>query len=375
MPTLRTLLALVTLVSPVFACGGAADRPAPTVTKAATPAPAAPVGDDALAERYLAVKERFGALLPQDAAGPKRILAEDGAGLREVAESAKDVHLRANASLLLGTLHEGNGDLRSAISFYRQAASLLPGEAGPSRVLALALGRDNQFAAALVEQKKVVADDADDLEAWLLVGELAVKANDTTTATDAYAGYEMRRKGLIDGLTLKAKDGPFTLPPDQRAGCARALIPARDNGTAVALLYSLSIETDPVVRLAVVEAMGAQRLAGYKQALTDALPKETNQEVKEAIGWALAEIQRDPLDTKPGPAPAGDAKATDPASPDAKTPADAASPDAKTAVDAKADAKAAPASDAKAPAAAPAKAPAKAPAAAPSTPPAAPPAP
>lgn len=332
MPKLRTLLAL----SLVLACGGAAETPkqAPPATKTVT-APA-PVADDTLADRYLAAKERFAALLPEDKAGPARILTELGPGLREVADAAKDVHLRANASLLLGTLYEQTGDLRSAISFYRQAGSLLPDEIGPTRVLAIALAADNKFAEALTEQKKVVADDADDLEAWLLTGELAVKSGDKDTATEAYAGYEMRRKGLIDGLTLKSADGVFTLPPDQRAGCARALIPARDAGTAVALTYSLSIETDPSVRLAVVEAMGAQRLAGYKPTLEPLLAKETNQEVKEAIGWALAEIQRDPLDIRPG---------LTPVDPNTKTP-DATAPDAK--VDAKApDAKA----DAKAPAA------------------------
>lgn len=311
MSKLRTLLAL----SLLFACGGdsAAPKPAPTAPAPVAAKPA--VDNDALAERYIAAKERFAALLPEDKGGPKRILDELGAGLREVADAAKDTPMRANASLLLGTLYEQSGDLRTAISFYRQASTLLPDEAGPAGVLALALAADGQFAAALTEQKKVVADDADDLGAWLLVGELAVKANEPETATDAYAGYEMRRKGLIDGLTLKAPDGPFTLPADQRAGCARALIPARDNGTALALLYSLKIETDPTVRLAVVEAMGSQRLAGYKKPLEEALKTEANQEVKEAVGWALAEIQRDPLDTRPGPTPV-DPKAA-PADPEA----------------------------------------------------------
>lgn len=334
MRTLRSsLVALLLATLPSIACGGA--DPAP---KAATPAPAkvatpAPATDDALAERYLAAKERFGALLPEDKAGPGRLLAELGPGLRAVADAAKDVHLRANASLLLGTLHEQSGDVRSAISFYRQAAGLLPGDAGPIRVLAIALAADDQFREALVEQKKVVEDDADDLESWLLLGELAVKADDKATATQAYAAYEMRRKGLIDGLTLKSQDGTFPIPADQRAACARALIPARDNGTAVALLYSLEIETDPAVRVAVIEAMGAQRLAGYKAKLEDLLKKEQPQELKETLAWALAEIQRDPLDTRPGPAPLVDAKA------DAKTPTEART-DTKTPTDAKADAKA-----------------------------------
>ena len=304
----RCALALLPLLA---ACGSNVDiHTAPIVTKAArdeakaaTATAPAPASDEALVERYLEIRERYAALLPEDQAGPKRILGEAGPELRQMAESARDPHLRANASLLLGTLHEDDADLRSAISFYRQAVSLLPEEAGLHRVLAMALARDKQFAAALPEQKRVVADDPDDLEAWLLLGEIAVKAGQQSAATEAYAAYEMRRKGLIDGITLKSPDGTFPLPPGQRADCARALIPARDNGTALALLYALDIETEPAVRQAIVEAMGTQRLAGYKLALETKLKTETAQEVKEVLVWALAEIQRDPLDTRPGPAP------------------------------------------------------------------------
>jgi tetratricopeptide (TPR) repeat protein len=302
----RCALALLPLLA---ACGGSNVDPhtAPIVSKAAKAeakaAEAAPVTDEALAGRYLEIKERFAALLPEDQAGPKRILTEVGPELRQIGETARDPHLRANASLLLGTLHEANNDPRSAISFYRQAVSLLPEDAGVRRVLAMALASDKQFAAALPEQKLVVADDPDDLEAWLLLGEVALKADEKDTATEAYAAYEMRRKGLLDAITLKSADGTFKIPPDQRAGCARALIPARDNGTALALLYALEIETDPTVRQAIVEAMGTQRLAGYKTPLENKLKTETAQEVKEALVWALAEIQRDPLDSRPGPAP------------------------------------------------------------------------
>ncbi|HEY0137335.1 MAG TPA: tetratricopeptide repeat protein, partial [Nannocystis sp.] len=258
----------------------------------------------------------FAALTPEDAAGPGRVLAEVGPELRTIAETATDMHLRANASLLLGTLYEATGDPRSAISFYRQVVALLPNDPEPHRVLAMALAADKQFAAALPEQELVVKDDPDDLEAWLLLGELAVKAGEKDQATQAYGAYELRRKGLIDGISLKKADGTFPLPAEQRAACARALIPARDNGTAIALLYALEIETDPGVRVAIVEAMGAQRLAGYKPTLETKLKTETAQEVKEAMIWALAEIQRDPLDTRPGPTPQGpgtgeDAKAGD----------------------------------------------------------------
>jgi len=301
---LRCALALAPLLA---ACGGGVDPYAVPIAARgprpdATPAEA-PATDEALAGRYLEIKERFAALQPEDQAGPARVLRESGAELRQIAEGARDLHLRANANLLLGTLHEASGDPRSAISFYRQTIGLLPEDASLRRVLAMALASDKQFGAAVAEQRRVVADDPDDLEAWLVLGEVALKAGQKDVATEAYAAYEMRRKGLLDGITLKSADGTFPLPPDQRAGCARALIPARDNGTALALLYALEIETDPVVRQAIVEAMGTQRLAGYQQALEAKLRTETAQEVKEALAWALAEIQRDPLDTRPGPAP------------------------------------------------------------------------
>ena len=305
----RALALLLLASSQLAACNGADSHTVPVVMKTEAKAEPAPASADAMAERYLAIKDRFAALTPEDKAGPGRVLAEEGPELRTIAESATDVHLRANASLLLGTLYEATGDARSAISFYRQVQALLPTDPEPHRVLAVALAMDKQFVAALAEQEHVVKDDPDDLEAWLLLGEVAVKAGEPEQATQAYGAYELRRKGLTDGISLKKADGTFPLPADQRAACARALIPARDNGTAIALLYALEIETDATVRAAIVEAMGAQRLAGYKLALETKLKTETAQEVKEAMIWALAEIQRDPLDIRPGITPV-DPKAT-----------------------------------------------------------------
>lgn len=290
------------------ACGeGQPSAPPPIPrgeVKAAAETQAGPT-DASRAELYLQAKERMAALLPDDAAGPKRLVAELAPGLREIAENAAEAPLRANASLLLGTLHERAGDRKSAISFYRQTIALLPEEIEPRRVLALALAADGQFAAAIPEQEAVIKDDPDDLEAWLVLGEINVKAERTEDATKAYGAYEMRRRGLIDGLTLQNKDGTYVMPVDQRAACARALIPARDNGTALALLYALSRETDPVVRQALAEAMGSQRLAGYKQALVDKAAVEAHPETKAALLWAVQEIERDPVASRPGPAPIG----------------------------------------------------------------------
>lgn len=296
------------------ACGeGQPPAPPPKPRAEGKAAPEAKAGptDESRAELYLQAKERMAALLPEDKEGPQRIVTELGPGLREIADNASDAPLRANASLLLGTLHERAGDRRTAISFYRQTLALLPNEIEPRRVLALALAADGQFEAAIPEQEAVVKDDPDDLEAWLLLGEVNVKAGRTEEATKAYAAYEMRRRGLIDGLTLQNKDGTYVMPVDQRAACARALIPARDNGTGLALLYALSREPDPVVRQALAEAMGSQRLTGYKAALTEAAAKEAHPEAKAAMLWAVQEIERDPLESRPGPAPAEGAPAGD----------------------------------------------------------------
>ncbi|MCY1062380.1 tetratricopeptide repeat protein [Nannocystis sp. SCPEA4] len=288
------------------ACGEGqppAPPPKPRAEVKAAPETKAGPTAESRAELYLQAKERLAALLPEDKDGPKRLVAELGPGLREIADNAADAPLRANASLLLGTLHERAGDRRTAISFYRQTLALLPNEIEPRRVLALALAGDGQYAAAIPEQEAVVKDDPDDLEAWLLLGELNVKADKPDDATKAYAAYEMRRRGLIDGLTLQNKDGTYVMPVDQRAACARALIPARDNGTALALLYALKREPDPVVRQALAEAMGTQRLTGYKAPLTDMAAREAHPEAKAAMLWAVQEIERDPLESRPGPVP------------------------------------------------------------------------
>ncbi|MEZ4381604.1 MAG: hypothetical protein R3A79_09660 [Nannocystaceae bacterium] len=295
--------------------------PQPESVRVQSPAEQAQAKDDAYVDRYQQAKQRIAELdvtNPMAVKGAVNQLAPD---LREIADKAKDSHLRANASLLLGSLYQSAGDDRSAIAFYRQAHGLLPDEIEPVRVLALALGRDGQFKEAAALQAKVVEDDMDDLEAWLLLGELHLKGGDEEEAKKAYIRYEIRRKGLLDGLTLRA-DGEFVTSAKDRAVCAGALAPAADNGTAMALLYALKFEPDPKVRAAILETMGIQRLVGYKQAITERLAIEDDPAVQEVGKWALDEIERDPLDSRPGVAPevaaeaaaegdaaAGDAKA------------------------------------------------------------------
>jgi tetratricopeptide (TPR) repeat protein len=238
---------------------------------------------------------------------PEASVAEIEGDLRRVAEQAEDVHLRANASLLLGHLFEARQDQRAAISYYRQAAELIPDEVEPHIVLALALARSERWDEAIAEQYLVVEMIPDDLVGWLLLGELHVKGGKLDEATTVYGAYELRRKGLIDGLTLK-QGGEYVKDEDERAACALALAPAIDNGTALALMYALDSDPSPQVRARVAQVMGEQRLSGYEKLLRDKLAGAEEQELREAIEWALAEIERDGVETAPGPVPESIAK-------------------------------------------------------------------
>ncbi len=217
--------------------------------------------------------------------------------LTRISNEAKDVHLRANASLMLGLLYEGRNDVKGAIAQYEHAAKLVPDDAGPYMALALAQSASKQFKEAALTQKKATTLDPDNLENWLVLGELLVKSGDQEAGIAAYVDYERRRKGLIDGLTLKNKGGEFMVGTQERVGCAEALASATDQGTAIALTYALKSDPDADVQATVASVMGIQRLSVYKPALEAALP-EARGEVKEAVAWALSEIDRDPVTPK-----------------------------------------------------------------------------
>ncbi len=238
--------------------------------------------------------------------------------LSRVSNEAQDVHLRANASLLLGLLYEGRTDVKGAIAQYRHAAKLVPDDAGPYMALALALASDKQFTDAAQAQRTATTLDPDNLENWLVLGELLVKAGDNDAGVAAYVDYERRRKGLINGLTLKDKQGAFLVAPPERVGCAEALASATDQGTAVALTYAFKSDPDASVRSAVAAVMGVQRLRSYQPALEAALPTAAGDE-KESIAWALAEIERDPVTPKMPELPPEVAEAAQ-AAPDAPAP-------------------------------------------------------
>lgn len=297
---MRPLTLVVALL--LVACGKDAEPgEAAPVDTAAKPDPTpevAPLTQDELAELYLSSKDRINAVAQLPADGLESITAD----LERVANEAEDAHLRANASLLLGSLHDERGDTRAALSYYRQAKELVPDDPSTHAVLAFALAEAGRWDDAIAEQYIVVELVPDDLEAWLILGELHVKGGKMDEAPQVYAAYELRRHGLLEGLTQK-RDGEYVKDEDHRAGCAAALMPAADNGTAVGLMWALESDPSPVVRAQVAGVMGEQRLAGYLDHLRKKLANETDEDVREAMKWAIAEIERDPIDTTPGAVP------------------------------------------------------------------------
>lgn len=277
----------------------AAPPPAAPAASAPTPTAKAPAAldDDALAGRYVAIRER----LEGDPAPSSTEQAALQGQLLEISSTARDPHLRANASLLLGSLLEAKGDHTGAIGHYRHAAKLVPEDAGPHMALAAGLAAAGDLPAALAAQQQATELDPDNLENWLALGELSLRTGDKESATLAYVDYERRRKGLIDGLTLKNKAGEYLVSEEERIGCAEALASASDAGTAVALIYALAKDDSAKVRAAVARVMGIQRLRGFQDPLKARVASETDPDAKEAIQWALGEIVRDPVDVEPGP--------------------------------------------------------------------------
>ncbi len=268
--------------------------------------PVARLDDDALAEIYLAQKQRF-AEKPGALQGDA--WASASAALRQVMEQATDDHLQANAALLLGAMHEARGEIELATDHYRHATKLVPEDAGPYLALAVALAEQKRFAEAAEVQARVTVLDPDNLEAWLALGQLRIQAGDEEGGKQAYIDYERRRKGLIDGLTL-GHDGTYRVSAQERVGCAEALASASDQGTGVALIYALETDPEVSVRQAVATAMGVQRLTMYRPVLEKHLKTETDAELKAAVTWALAEIERDPVEAAP-PASLGEAAGTE----------------------------------------------------------------
>ncbi|MCA9653648.1 MAG: hypothetical protein KC501_27265 [Myxococcales bacterium] len=257
-----------------------------------TPAP----DDDAAAERYLEIKATVDAD-PEVAKGAQ--FPQLKADLEAIANGAGAPTMRANAALLLGSLFDVRGESLRASGYYQHAATLVPDDAGPHMALAVALASTGDFEGAVKAQQQAATLDPDNLENWLALGELHTRAGHQDEAVQAYVGYELRRKGLIDGLTLHDEAGTYVVGVEERIGCASALAAAADQGTGVALVYALRTDPDPTVREAVARVMGVHRLDLYLPVLQTQAKEEADADVKEAVSWALAEIARDPVRIDP----------------------------------------------------------------------------
>lgn len=303
------------VLGPLVACGcEGEDKPgAKPPAVAANPTPAETAASDPLADDE-ARSRRYEAIAGALEADPKAAVAGQRferarSDLQAIVDRGQDRHLKINAAVLLGHILELRGDLPGAIAYWRHATKLVPADAGPDdagpfMALAVGLAADRKFEEAAKIQTQAAALDPNNLENWLALGELRLKAGDREGAATAYVDYERVRKSLIDGLTARNKDGgAYFVGPPERIACARSLSAAVDSGTALALLYALQTEDDPTVRQAIVAVMGAQRLEAYKPRLTALLRTENDADTKTTIGWALAQIEGDPVVIEPGQVP------------------------------------------------------------------------
>jgi tetratricopeptide (TPR) repeat protein len=265
----------------------------------------APLDDDAAAERYLAIKAQLEAD-PELAKGSQfpALRAE----LEGIANGAQAKPMRANAALLLGAMLETRGEHPKAAGYYQHAATLIPDDAGPQMALAVAHAAAGDHAAAAKAQEQAATLDPDNLENWLALGELRMRAGDKEGATQAYVAYELRRKGLIDGLTLHDDQGTPVVSAEERIACAESLAAAADQGTGFALVYALRRDPDPKVRATVARVMGIQRLDMFLPVLQTQATQETDADAKAAAEEAIGEIARDPVKIEPTERPrlAGD---------------------------------------------------------------------
>lgn len=221
------------------------------------------------------------------------------ARLRAVIERAKDPHLRANACILAAAMYDAKKAYPTALSYYRQAIALVPQEPSGYALSALTLAKLKRFDEAVKMQRELVRRDPDDLQGWLLLGELNTRANHPERAAKAYAAYETRRSGLLEGLTRKNADGAYALDEAHRRECVHALSAAPDAGTSLALVYALQSEPAASVRAAIIEVMHEQRFAGYLKPLKEWKAKEQESKLVAQIDAAIKAISADPVKTRP----------------------------------------------------------------------------
>jgi Flp pilus assembly protein TadD len=190
----------------------------------------------------------------------------------------------ANCYLGLGSALGDLGRHDEAIEVYRKVVALRPSD--PEAYRALAIGQEDagKHEEAKQSLEQSLALNADQLSAYQDLAGLYLRAKDQEGAAKIYLRYELRRTTLIKTLGLSKDE-------QARVAAALALGDARDEATTKALGLALT-DRSPKVRLAVIQALGQQGLAGGAGPLRELLARSADAEEKRQIENSLEAIAR-----------------------------------------------------------------------------------
>jgi len=219
----------------------------------------------------------------------------------QAVEAAPKGPLVANCYLGIGSAH---GELREhgrAVEAFRKVVALRPSDPEAYRALAIGLEDAGKLKDARESLEQALALDPSQLSAYQDLAGLHLKAKDLEGAKKAYLRYELTRTALIKTLGLSKNE-------EKRADAAMALGDARDEATAKALGLALT-DSSRKVRLAVIRALGQQRLTEGGGPLRALLERTKDPEERRLIQLSLQAIASAP---QPAPqsapaAPRGDA--------------------------------------------------------------------
>jgi Flp pilus assembly protein TadD len=228
---------------------------------------------------------------------------------RRAVEADENGKLVANCYLGMGSAFGDLGKHAKAVEAFEKVVELQPSNPEAYRALAIGLEDDGRLPEARRALEQALALDGDQLSAYQDLAALYLKARDMEGAKKTYLRYELTRTRLIRSLGL-AKD------EKRREHAAHALADARDEATAKALGLALT-DKSRRVRLAVIRALGQQRLSEGVGPLKALLERTKDPEERRLIQLSLQAIASAPQ-PKPQPQPSPRAPAQ---TPDASAPA------------------------------------------------------
>jgi tetratricopeptide (TPR) repeat protein len=234
-------------------------------------------------------------LLPSSGPLAQRVLHDQGRSLllagkpREavaVLQRAIEAHPRgsllARCYLGLGTALAQQGEVARAVEAYRQLVHLRPEDAEARRALALGLEQAGDRQAAGKELRRALALDGDLLVAYQDLAALLLEQGEAAGAQEVYQRYEARRKRLLE-IVAGGGSGDEGLRAVQR------LAEAPDERTARWLVDRLE-QAPRQLQLAMIAALGRQRLPLAEEALRRLLESSTDVEQRRAIRLSLERI-------------------------------------------------------------------------------------